>query len=654
MQWNAEGIYHKKAALTNKIHSENIDIVCVQETHLNKDGRFNVRGFEPYVMNRERHKGGVLFLVKNNLSATEFQIDTEDEAEIHDITLTVDNEKITIFNYYCPQDRQMKLTNMVIQESNTLVTGDFNSHSTSWGYETSDRRGEEVEDWQIDNNLLLLNDPDDPPTFYSRRWMTTSTPDLAFATGDIACKTTREVSTQLAGSDHKPIILQVQMKRSPTEAKMFPRWNYKKANWDRFTELTNNYCKEVKHDHFNINKAVKQFDQAVLKAAKESIPRGARKNFKPYWTKELQELEDELTEARNQVENEPTIDNNIKLKATEAKYRKTHIESARNSWKEKTEKLNLDREGHKLWKLAKAMNNEKGHTTKISVEKDEEIVTGRAAANYFAESYAEITNMHIPQTHKKIIKEFRQSMEIENESLEPEYMNNPFTINELEKCLTVLNNCKSPGPDLITNEMLKHLGLKAKKVLLKIFNNSLQRGTVPQVWKEANMIPIHKKGKSKDNVKNYRFISLTSCVGKVMERLINSRLTWYLEENQLLDSNQAGFRQHRSTEDQIAYIAQKIEDGFQSKKHTLAVWVDMEKAFDRVWRDGLRIKLKQIGVSGKMNKWISHYLNNRKTRTLIDGQYSRNVILNNGVSKGGVLSYILFLIFVNDLIYDLP
>ena len=145
------------------------------------------------------------------------------------------------------------------------------------------------------------------------------------------------------------------------------------------------------------------------------------------------------------------------------------------------------------------------------------------------------------------------------------------------------------------------------------------------------MIPIHKKGKSKDNVRNYRFISLTSCVGKVMERLINTRLTWYLEEKQILDANQAGFRQHRSTEDQIAYIAQKIEDGFQAKKHTLAVWVDMEKAFDRVWRDGLRIKLKQNGVSGKMNKWISHYLNNRKARTLVDGHQSRKVTLNNGV-----------------------
>ena len=80
----------------------------------------------------------------------------------------------------------------------------------------------------------------------------------------------------------------------------------------------------------------------------------------------------------------------------------------------------------------------------------------------------------------------------------------------------------------------------------------------------------------------------------------------------------------------------------------------MEKAFDRVWRDGLRIKLKQIGLSGKMNKWISHYLNNRKARTLVDGQYSRKVTLNNGVPQGGVLSPTLFLIFVNDLIKDLP
>ena len=202
--------------------------------------------------------------------------------------------------------------------------------------------------------------------------------------------------------------------------------------------------------------------------------------------------------------------------------------------------------------------------------------------------------------------------------------------------------------------MLKHLGPIAKTKLLEIFNNTWQKEQVPQIWREANMMPVHKAGKKRNDAKSYRPISLTSCIGKVMERIINTRLTWYLERNGIITPEQAGFRQHHSTEDQVTYIAQKIEDGFQDKHHTLTVWLDMEKAFDKVWKDGLRLKLKQCGVSGHMYQWISQFLTNRKARVHVNGAYSRKKVLKEGVPQGGVLSPTLFLVFINDIIKDLP
>ena len=108
-----------------------------------------------------------------------------------------------------------------------------------------------------------------------------------------------------------------------------------------------------------------------------------------------------------------------------------------------------------------------------------------------------------------------------------------------------------------------------------------------------------------------------------MVRLINSPLVWHLEKRYILIPEQADFRHHRSTEDQVAYIPQHTEDGFQDKLHTLAVWIDMEKAFDKVWRDGLRLKLHKSGISGCMYKWISQYLNNRKVLAQVNGAHSR-------------------------------
>ena len=122
------------------------------------------------------------------------------------------------------------------------------------------------------------------------------------------------------------------------------------------------------------------------------------------------------------------------------------------------------------------------------------------------------------------------------------------------------------------------------------------------------MVPIYKKGKECSKTTSYRLISLTSSAGKLIERLINSRLVWHLEKRNILIPKQAGFRHHRSTEDQVTYIAQHIEDGFQDKRHTLAVWIDKEKAFDKVWK----VKLHKSGISGCIYEWISQYLNEQQ------------------------------------------
>ena len=416
--------------------------------------------------------------------------------------------------------------------------------------------------------------------------------------------------------------------------------------------MTDQYCSKIKTDDYRIEKTINSFQNAVLSAATKAIPRGARKDYKPYWSRELQELEESLNEARDMAEQEPTVENNIKLKATEAKYRRTHILQARSSWKKKTEELNLDRDGHKLWNLAKAMNNEGTRSAPIAIVNEDTLISGRQAANCFIDNFEDNSNQHVPHDHRVRIHERLKSMAQDEDATDS--MNNPFTMKEMDRELNTLNNRKSPGPDQVTNEMLKNLGSKAKQKLLAIYNNSLSSSHVPQVWREAIMIPIHKKGKDKHSTKSYRPISLTSCIGKLMEKMINTRLIWHLENSHFFASEQAGFRQNRSTEDQVTYIAQKIEDGFQNKQQTVAIWIDLEKAFEKVWKDGLRLKLQIAGVKGKMYNWISQYLTNRKARVHLDGSYSRKKTLKHGVPQGGVLSPTLFLVFINDILKEMP
>ena len=127
---------------------------------------------------------------------------------------------------------------------------------------------------------------------------------------------------------------------------------------------------------------------------------------------------------------------------------------------------------------------------------------------------------------------------------------------ELSSSLSNLKLKKSPGPDAITNEMIVNLGQPALHKLLDIFNKTWQEGTP---WREATMIPIHKKSEARTEASSYRPISLTSCKVNILEMIINTRLKWFIESVKVLSSEQAGFRKYHCTENQTTYLAQEID-----------------------------------------------------------------------------------------------
>ena len=176
-----------------------------------------------------------------------------------------------------------------------------------------------------------------------------------------------------------------------------------------------------------------------------------------------------------------------------------------------------------------------------------------------------------------------------------------------------------------------NFGLLTKRTLLKLFNESWKTGTVPAMWKKTTIIPIHKKGKDKENPNSYRPISLQSCLGKLLEKVINRRLLSFLKDNNVLSQTQTGYRKYRSTEDQLALIAQEIENAFQEKKKVVAVFFDLTKAVDKVWREGLLLEVLQSRVSGRMYKWIRCFLQERSARVKLDGYMSESVKMREGV-----------------------
>jgi hypothetical protein len=129
-------------------------------------------------------------------------------------------------------------------------------------------------------------------------------------------------------------------------------------------------------------------------------------------------------------------------------------------------------------------------------------------------------------------------------------------------------------------------------------STTVVEGWVPQAWRNANIVPILKKGKDPGDVGTYRLIALTSHIGKLMERMITTRLSWWLEDSKILSPYQAGFRKGRFTTDQCLRPSQCISDGFQRKppERTVLTLFDYSNAYDKVWRSGLLAKIQKAGI----------------------------------------------------------
>ena len=173
-----------------------------------------------------------------------------------------------------------------------------------------------------------------------------------------------------------------------------------------------------------------------------------------------------------------------------------------------------------------------------------------------------------------------------------------FTIGELNSAIKKIRVKGAVGPDKITPPFLMNLGEHARQKLLKIFNRPLTDSSLPQVWRNAIITPLLKMGKPASNLASFRPISLTSCVVKLMERMLAERLYHLAEDSEWFNKLQTGFRKDRGCEDQILKISQGIEDAFHQnpRKSSVLVLLDFSKAYDTVWRQKLLNSMLNTGV----------------------------------------------------------
>jgi hypothetical protein len=226
-----------------------------------------------------------------------------------------------------------------------------------------------------------------------------------------------------------------------------------------------------------------------------------------------------------------------------------------------------------------------------------------------------------------------------------------FTEEIIIASIKELSSSSSPGPDGIPASLLINCATELAPVLMTIFTDSLKLGLIPSPLKRAAIVPVFKTG-DKSIPKNYRPISLTSVIAKVLERIIRKQVFSFLSVRGALNDTQHGFRSGRSCLSALLDVFDNIMHILDTHNSVDMVYLDFSKAFDKVDHGVLLHKLRDAGITGNLGRWFYHFLTNRTHYVRLPGGTSTVGPVLSGVPQGTVLGPLLFLIMISDINRD--
>jgi hypothetical protein len=267
-----------------------------------------------------------------------------------------------------------------------------------------------------------------------------------------------------------------------------------------------------------------------------------------------------------------------------------------------------------------------------------------------------------PEDKAELLNAQFSSVFTQDDGIKPKVRNPLFTSTQISpmedivispsdiiKSISNLKNSVSQTPDQIPSYYLKQVSSSIAKPLATLFNLSLRLGKVPDLWKKAIVIPIYKKGlKSKPS--NYRPISLTSVICRIMEHIIHSKLTSHFEKHNIISTIQHGFMRNRSTLTQQLNLLNELTKNYENKQMSDAVYLDFSKAFDSVSHSKLLHLLNHLCINSFILKWITDYLSQRFQQTFVQGHLSQLCGVSSGVPQGSVLGPLFFITYLEELL----
>ena len=650
LQWNINGYRAKNLALLNILQEYSPKVIALQETKVDSDVYMKIKGFDNiYRKDRDNHGGGVCIAIHNSIPSQAIKVNTN--LEIVACRVMFKNYKLTVCNVYFNNNADITYDALNIIKSlptPILVLGDVNAKHPVWGSNQSDTRGTVINDWVLDNEFFIINDGS--PTRYCIGSNTYSHIDISMTNISQSNKFKWQTITNRLVSDHFPILIDHEFE-GLYKSKL-PRWIMEKADWNGYRDNTN-----IPLDISHVNNPCETITSILKNSATEHIPKSSSiintKYSNCWWDENCSEATHNAKKQFNKIKRVSTPDDVEAYLELEEIVKTTLLNAKSESWNKYVATITRTTSIKEIWNKINSISGKSNNRSKIMLELNNESIGDPCIIVEEFGQFFSFTNSNDNYSQEFLnIKQQKEAVDIVFNNKETWY-NAPITMGELE---TALETCtgSTPGLDDLHYDMFKELNLSQKQAILNFYNYLYLNDLFPDSWRIAIVIPILKVGKNPYICTSYRPISLTSCFCKLMEKIINRRLIMYLDRNNILQPYQSGARKFHSTYDSLVRFESAIREGLINSKYIVAVYFDIEKAFDMLWVHGLMELLKSIGLDGHLPAFIQNFLKNRRIRVRLGDVLSDEFLLENGTPQGSILSPILFMLIINSMFNNTP
>lgn len=649
VQWNAQSINSNRQDFNYFLHMHNIHVALLCETWLKPHMRFKMKGYNIVRLDSGNAHNGVAILIHNSLQFSKINTFCDDSIQNVAIRLKYgNNSEISIVSFYSPGNTSLtkpKFDNLINSiPAPLLIGGDFNAYHTAWGCNRVNTRGREVLEIINNNRLIILNDGE-MTTVGSDRWQRNAL-DLTVVSPSISLSCNWSVHDDPLGSYHLPVITRILVDHHniphPATSNLPKHFNFKLVDWESYKKVVNNIIKDFE---INQNYPLEMYNDLIkllTLAVSKSLPpihnrvassvtsstNNRRKHIPlPWWNLNCAKAVETSKNAYKNFKQNPTVENYIEFKKLQALKKLTLKRERYLSWVSLCVTFNRTTPLSRLWQISKKFNK-----------------TFTPPSNNISPWVFDFLKKFTPDT----VEAPFQSLNLSHVSEQFKYLTEPFSLQELKSAVSSRRDTAF-GLDGIPYKMLKELSIKALTVVLNVFNLLWQTMIIPMDWKIDCLIPLLKPNKERQKADSYRPVALTSCMGKTFEQLIKQRLEFYIESNKLLPSNQFGFRRGYSTRDSISHLQLDIFNSHKMDSQLVGIFFDVVGAFNNINHHILCSELRALGIPEKIIKWIFSFLHGREVYVKVNKCLIGPRFSYKGVCQGGILSPLVYLLYVHRL-----